>query len=257
MDTSETETDWSQERKKLIQKVIASKTEHQQCLLNLKKKSQEYDLVASEKAKGEKLCEDLSSQLRSLQIEIENLKTQNAKKESENLTRVDENQMQLKEKSQECELLKSEKSEIEKLCADRVNKLSSQLHALQIETSNIKSEYSKKESENITLVHENKTLNARIKQLQAIQPQTTSADDAIQLEPKNQADTYEMEKIVDHEKKKNGLHFCVRWKGFSAKDDTWEHESRLMCALCKYKKKNKFELKFCIIFEINGIEMFH
>lgn len=167
---------WSQEKQKLIQKVIQAKSDHQQCLLNLQKKTQE------------------------------------------------------------CELLKSEKNGIEKLCED----LSSQLNLLQIENENLKIQSSKKESESVAMVHDNKALKARIKQLQSIQSQTASEDDAIdqKIDPKNQADTYEIEKIVGHKEKKGGLHFCVRWKGYSAKDDTWENESELMCSLCEYKKEN-------------------
>lgn len=240
MNPSGIETDWRQERQKLIQRVIESKTEHQKCLLQLKKKSQEYDLLVSEKINVEKLSEDqvknISIQLNTLQIDAEKLKVQCSKKESESATLVHENQMHLKKKSRECELLASEKIKIEKMYTDRVNNMSTQLNALQLETSNLKSEYSKKASENITLVHENQTLKARIKQLQSIQQQT---DEAIQMDAKNQADTYEMEEIVNHKKKKDGLHFCVRWKGFSPEDDTWEQESSLMCSLCEYKKKHQ------------------
>lgn len=241
MNPSETGTDWSRERQKLIQKIIESKTEHQQCLLHSKKKSQEYDLLVSEKLNMEKhhreQINNISSQLNALKIETENLKTQYSKKASENVTLVHENQMNLKEKSQECDLLVSEKIKMEKLYAERVNSISSELNALKIETSNVKSQYSKKESENITLVHENQTLKARIKQLQAVQQQTTSANEPIQMDLKNKPATYEMEKIVDHKKRKDGLHFRVRWKDYSAKDDTWEPESSLMCSLCEYKKK--------------------
>lgn len=241
MNPSETGTDWSRERQKLIKKIIESKTEHQQCLLQLKKKSQEYDSMILEKLNMEKQhkeqINDIFTQLNALQIETENLKTQYSKEATENATIVHQNQMHLKEKSQECDLLVSEKIKMEKLHSQRVNSMSSELNALQIETSNVKSQYSKKESENITLVHENQTLKARIKQLQAIQQQTTSASEANQMDSKNQPDTYEMEKIIDHKKRKDGLHFRVRWKNYSANDDTWEPESSLMCSLCEYKKK--------------------
>lgn len=241
MNPSETGTDWSRERQKLIKKIIESKTEHQQCLLQLKKKSQEYDSLILEKLNMEKQhkeqINDIFTQLNALQIETENLKTQYSKEAAENATIVHQNQMHLKEKSQECDLLVSEKIKMEKLHSQRVNSMSSELNALQIETSNVKSQYSKKESENITLVHENQTLKARIKQLQAIQQQTTSASEANQMDSKNQPDTYEMEKIIDHKKRKDGLHFRVRWKNYSANDDTWEPESSLICSLCEYKKK--------------------
>lgn len=34
---------------------------------------------------------------------------------------------------------------------------------------------------------------------------------------------FEVEKIIDH---KEMMHFLVRWKHFSSKDDTWERDSR-------------------------------
>lgn len=169
--------DWSQEKRKLIQKVIEAKSAHQQCLLDLQKTAQK------------------------------------------------------------CKMLKSEKVELDELCAD----LSSKLNSFQIENENLKIQCSKKESESIAMVHDNKALKARLKQLQSIQSQKTSENDAIdqKMDPKNQqTETYDIEKIVGHKKKKDGLQFCVRWKGFSAKDDTWENESELLCSLCEYKKKH-------------------
>lgn len=38
------------------------------------------------------------------------------------------------------------------------------------------------------------------------------------------------------------VHFLVRWKNFSAQDDTWECESNLMCP-GTLQTKNEFTLK--------------
>lgn len=39
-----------------------------------------------------------------------------------------------------------------------------------------------------------------------------------------------MEKIIDYGQDKDGRLFRIRWKGFSAKYDTWEPEKNLSCA---------------------------
>lgn len=233
MNQSKAETSWSQEKQKLVRKIIESKEEHQQCILHLKEKSHKFDLLALEKTNMEKLhaeqINSMSDQLNTLQIEREDLKTQYSKKESED-------GIYLKKKSREFDLLVSEKLKMEKLHAEQLNSMSDQLNALQIETKNLKKEYSKKESENITLSHENQMLKARVKQLQTSHRQTINENETAQTNSENQPATYEMEKIVDHKIKKDGLHFRVRWKGYSTKDDTYEHESSLMCTLCEYKK---------------------
>lgn len=41
---------------------------------------------------------------------------------------------------------------------------------------------------------------------------------------------YEVSRIIDVHFKNNGKReFLVRWKGYSAKDDTWEPEEHLNC----------------------------
>jgi hypothetical protein len=50
---------------------------------------------------------------------------------------------------------------------------------------------------------------------------------------------YEVEAIVDHKKQKGKTLYRVRWKGYSAKDDTWLLASDLSCKdlLKKYRKR--------------------
>jgi Chromo (CHRromatin Organisation MOdifier) domain len=40
-------------------------------------------------------------------------------------------------------------------------------------------------------------------------------------------DEYEVEEIVDHRIRSGRQEFRIRWKGYSAKDDTWEDEARV------------------------------
>lgn len=50
---------------------------------------------------------------------------------------------------------------------------------------------------------------------------------------------YEVEAIVDHKKAKGRTLYRVRWKGYSAKDDTWLAANDLSCKdiLKKYRKR--------------------
>lgn len=97
MNQSRAEVNWNYEKQKLIQKYIQSKAEHEHCILHLKKKSREYDLLVSEKIRMEKHHADqmnnISSQLNSLKVEAVNLKIQYSKKQSENITLSNENRM--------------------------------------------------------------------------------------------------------------------------------------------------------------------
>lgn len=97
MNQSRAEAMWCQEKQKLLQKINESKTEHQQCILHLKRKSREYDLLVSEKLRMEKQHAqqmiNITSQLNALKVETAKLKTQYCKKESENITLTHENRM--------------------------------------------------------------------------------------------------------------------------------------------------------------------
>lgn len=167
----------SKEKQKLIRKIVDSRAENQQSILDLKKKSSAYDVLLSEKLK------------------------------------------------------------MEQLHSENMDAISSQLNAMQTELAALKIQFSKKESEYNFVTHENQTLKARIKQLQTSQQQTASTSDSVQNISNHQPDVYEIEKIVAHKKKKNGLHFRVGWENFAVKDDTWEHESNVMCIVCKYMQK--------------------
>lgn len=40
---------------------------------------------------------------------------------------------------------------------------------------------------------------------------------------------FQVEKIVDSKRIKGKLHYLIRWKGYSADNDTWEPENTLSC----------------------------
>lgn len=56
---------------------------------------------------------------------------------------------------------------------------------------------------------------------------------------------YQVEAIVDHKKEKGKTVYRVRWKGYSANQDTWQLANDLSCKdlLKKYKKKLERENK--------------
>lgn len=148
-----------------------------------------------------------------------------------------QNMLNYKKMSSAYDALMSEKLKAKQQHSEKMNTISSQLNALQAELADAKIQHSKKESEFKSVLHENQMLKARVNQLQSNQQCTPSSSETNQNASNNQPDEYDIENIIDHKKKKDGLNFRVRWANYSAKDDTWEHESNLMCTLCKYMRK--------------------
>lgn len=70
------------------------------------------------------------------------------------------------------------------------------------------------------LSRQNNILNARLKQMST----TVVTDDG-----QANSDVFEAERIVDHKRNGSKRIFRIRWKGFGAKDDTWEPEENLFC----------------------------
>lgn len=58
----------------------------------------------------------------------------------------------------------------------------------------------------------------------------TFLDEQNNKDGKESSKEFEVEKIIEVRFKKNGAkEFLIRWKGFSANDDTWEPEKNLNC----------------------------
>lgn len=160
------------------------------------------------------------------------------KKENQRIT------LNLRTKIDEFESLTKEKQNVEQ----KVAALTADISTLKSELTQMKSDFT---AQNIlhrqtiaNLTSENKTLQAQVHQLQAgIDLNTTfnSSISKIESESSKSNDIFEVESLVAHKKKRDGLYYLVRWKNFTPEYDTWERESNLMCSeiLKTYKRKMK------------------
>lgn len=136
-----------------------------------------------------------------------------------------------------------EKANAEQQLSEKVHQLTEELKIAQSQASVLKSsfaEQNKCDKKTIAqLTYENKTLQARLSQLQfGIDQQKGSTNDSEQK--KSDDDVYEVADLINHKKKKNVMHYLVRWNNFTPEDDTWEREDNLMCPeiLVSYKRKH-------------------
>lgn len=154
--------------------------------------------------------------------------------------------LSLHQKNEECELLATEKQNFE----HTVVALNTEISTLKSQLTKIKSDFTAQKDcdrQTITnLTSENKTFHAQIQQLRAgIDLQTKTTDKfhssvSVRKSQKSE-DVYEVETLVQHKKKKDGMYYLVRWKNFTPEYDTWERESNLMCPeiLRNYKREMK------------------
>lgn len=134
--------------------------------------------------------------------------------------------------------LKKKNAECAKLHSD-IEVLKKQFILAKAAVSGLEKKMTECEQENKELVHENRILSARTKQLQSEgtkhehRNENTTEDD--------KRDIYEVEKLIDDKMIGKVRHFLVRWKGFEPGDDTWEREKNLKCAsiLKKYLQTKK------------------
>lgn len=151
--------------------------------------------------------------------------------------------LDLKKKDSAYAALQLDKQKTEKQLSEKIISLSAELKKVRSELSSKKSEYSKQNADDKKTISDLnakiRLLNARNKQLQtgSCQQNTTHANE--NKSDESQENVFEVEKIIAHKRKKDGMYFLVRWKNYSAKDDTWERESNLLCPsiLQEYKLK--------------------
>lgn len=157
--------------------------------------------------------------------------------------------LDFQQKSAECEAMVIQKQKMSERCSEEVFSLKAKVNTLQDELLSAKSDANKQnENDKKTiagLTCENQTLKARIKQLQAgINQHSAFQMGNEQHFNESNENVYEVEKLIDHKRKKDGMYFLIRWANFTSKDDTWERESNLMCFDLLNEYKQKMNLQF-------------
>lgn len=133
----------------------------------------------------------------------------------------------LKKKTEECAKLCSEKHELKQevtTAKDKINELESTLSRMKHDQTKKFGEYEQKIAE---LVHQNKILSARVKQIQTGINERDNHNESIKN--CNSTDDYEVEKLIDDQVRGKKRYFLVRWAGYGPEDDTWESEKNLSC----------------------------
>lgn len=149
---------------------------------------------------------------------------------------------QLKAKEAECTAKSAENEKMHQNFSDKTTSLSNENSSLQSQLQNTETELnaSKKIVSNLKL--EKQKLNAVIKQLKTGTTRSNASRDRNDL--MNDDSSYEVEKLLEHKYKKDGIWYLTRWKNYSADDDTWQKESDFQCqALTEYKRKMKLDRK--------------
>lgn len=150
------------------------------------------------------------------------------KRENQKLT------FDLKKKSDECITLKRENEKL----AQNTSIMMTKMNGLKSDLSQAKSELVQKTAEHkhhiANLVHQKKILSAQMEQLKSSIGQNNgheniNNDCGASNQNNSHNNYYEVERLLDDKIKGNVRYYLVRWKGYSAKHDTWESERSLKC----------------------------
>lgn len=115
----------------------------------------------------------------------------------------------------------------EKQISELTHKYQVAILAQEDQKSRSEEEITKQKEIVIQLTRENKTSQAKIKQLMA----TTCSQNVqktVDSDEESEAE-YEVAAILDHNIKRNKRLFLIRWKNFSPTHDSWEKEDNLNC----------------------------
>lgn len=121
---------------------------------------------------------------------------------------------------------------------------------LKSENKILKAKIDEDQSKNVSeksVLKENRVLHAQLNQMKRtstsmVTPKKTHVN--IPAKSKEYFDisqNFEVEKLIKHRGRKGNREFLVRWKGFTAEDDTWQSEECLSCPkiLKQYLKAKK------------------
>lgn len=140
-----------------------------------------------------------------------------------------------------------------KVVSEKNVELNKEIVILQNKNKELNENKEKKKSIEKSVLHENKSLLAKINQLQRlstsnITPKVVDTTPSKRLSLKKSTSPksspiYEVEALIKHRGRGRTREFLVRWEGFVSKDDTWEKETNLSCPqlLAKYKKKHRIQ----------------
>lgn len=210
---------------------IRIKTEHDvEATLGIKKEK----IVTATKAAAPAQKPIVKSNSRAWNEEKQKLIDKIANLQSENQRTV----LKLKEKEAECTSKTLENQNLQQ----SFSALSNEHSSLRSELLNAKNESTASKNTISNLKSENRKLCAVIKQLKS----GSANSNANHFGPDNAIDDlYEVEKLLAHKNKKDGVHYLVRWKNYSAEDDTWQKESDLQCPkILKEYKRTKMNQKY-------------
>lgn len=144
---------------------------------------------------------------------------------------------------------KKQQSKIEQENSKKIRSLTMEISQLRTQLKMVESNLANTKCNNEKTIsdlrNENRSLQARVKQLQSSVnieiKQEKMLNSSAYHSDSDSENRFEVEKLVGHKKKRDGMHYLVRWKNYTKQHDTWEREKNLSgCSkiLNEYKQQN-------------------